>query len=396
MHALWLAVKTWSSSVLVRYLGVYLIYLATALRLAAAYLGRPEQSLVLLLLAVYGALLILEPLITQGQSWRSWVYLLLQSAVVIGLQLTPPREEVVALLFIPLSLQAVILLGRRVGFAWIAVFALAVVEPVMSAWDWTPAGAVMVVFLSGIYFLMGRFAYIIGKAESARRENRRLIDELSEANSQLQAYAVQMEEYTALQERSRLARELHDSATQTIFSMNLTVQTARMLFERDRGRVAGQLDRLRELSESADAEIHVLVDRLRPSSGASEELPAALRRLVFEHEMLHELQISLEVIGEKNLSDPVVAGLSRIVQEALNNVAKHAGTRQAVVRLDLAGPRAILEVVDRGVGFDPGTVPAGGAHLGLSGMAERAAELGWRLSYDSRPGHGTRVRAEEA
>jgi len=71
---------------------------------------------------------------------------------------------------------------------------------------------------------------------------------------------------------------------------------------------------------------------------------------------------------------------------------KHAGTREAVVRLDLDGQRARLQVVDHGVGFDPSAVSHVGEHLGLLGMAERARELGWTLTCDSRPGQGTCIR----
>ena len=89
------------------------------------------------------------------------------------------------------------------------------------------------------------------------------------------------------------------------------------------------------------------------------------------------------------------AGLCRILQEALNNVAKHAGTHEAWVRLDLTGERAWLEIQDHGDGFDPNGIPAGSGHLGLAGMAERAREIGWEFHLYARPGSGTRIRVEE-
>ena len=91
----------------------------------------------------------------------------------------------------------------------------------------------------------------------------------------------------------------------------------------------------------------------------------------------------------------MAAGLYHIAQEALTNVARHAGTQQATVRLDLAGETSFLEIEDGGQGFDPQVAPGQRGHLGLAGMAERAREIGWSLSVESRPGHGTRVRVEE-
>ena len=395
MASYWAAIRHWSARVLIRYLGVYLIYLSTLVRLVTIYDGRPERGLVALLLAAYGLLLVMGPWVTRRQGWRRWAYLLLQSGLVISLQRIPPGLELISALFVPLALQAALFFSPRTGFAWITAFTLAIAGPVMAEWDWALPGLAMVLLYVAAFFLMGHFAYLIRRAEAARRENQRLIDDLQVAHRQLQDYAAQMEEFAAAQERSRLARELHDSATQTIFSMNLTVETAHMLLPREPGRVAEQLDRLQELTQRAVGEIQVLVNQLRPRTVSAEGLPAALQRLVAEREARDGLRIRLEMAGEKELPEPVVAGLCRIVQEALNNVVKHARTREVAVRLNLAGAKACLEVEDHGVGFDPGAVARKSGHLGLWGMAERARELGWDLTYDARPGRGTRIRAEE-
>jgi signal transduction histidine kinase len=101
------------------------------------------------------------------------------------------------------------------------------------------------------------------------------------------------------------------------------------------------------------------------------------------------------VEGEQALPEAVTTGLYRIVQEALTNVAKHAGTREVTVRLDLGGEPACVEVEDQGRGFYPQVAQGRQGHLGLTGMAERARDIGWRLSVDSSPGAGTRLRVEE-
>jgi signal transduction histidine kinase len=349
----------------------------------------------LAMLVMYGLLLVLEPWLPRRPAWYPAGYLLLQSGLAMRLLLFPPHEDFLPTLFVPLCLQAVLFFDRRAGLICTLAFSLAVAGPVLINWKWTLAGLAMVLLYAALFYLVGHYAHLLQRAEAARRENQALIQALQMAGRQLQEYAAQVEELAAAQERSRLARELHDSATQTIFSMNLTAQAARLLVEKEPGRAAQQLDRLQELAQGATGEIQVLVSQLRPRSLAQEGLPAALRRLVAEREARDGLHIQLEVGGEKELPEAVVVGLYRIAQEALNNVAKHAGTREALLRLNLAGERLALEVEDGGVGFDADAVPLQSGHVGLAGMAERARELGWRLSCDSQPGRGTRIRVEE-
>jgi signal transduction histidine kinase len=234
------------------------------------------------------------------------------------------------------------------------------------------------------------------RAEAARAENLRLYDELKIANRQLLDYSAQAEELAVAQERNHLARELHDSVTQTVFSMTLAVQAARLLWGKDPDRVVDQLDRLQSLARSAVGEIQLLVAQLRPTSVTEDGLDAALKRLCDERLARDGLQVCLNVISESALPEALAVGLYRIVQEALNNVTKHAGTHQATVRLDLDSAHPYIEVSDTGVGFIVDATRRQTGHMGLIGMAERASELGWTMSVQSQPGRGTRVRVEEA
>ena len=401
-----------------RTVGVYLVYAAVVLRGWERLPRMRCPDLVVALLVVHGLLLVVETwmierkplrftafaspgsaLKAEGLSFRPrWlllVYLFVQCGLVIGLLLNQPVQDFYALLFMPLSLQAVLFLGSRGGFLWIAALTLAMAGPLAAAQEGWPFGLVMVLNYGGLCFLLGGYAHQIGQAEAARGHNLHLLDELQVAYRQLQGYAMQVEDLAAEQERSRLARELHDSVTQTVFSMNLTVQSTRLLLKRDPDRVAGQLLRLEELAASAMGEIQTLVSQLRPISMTEEGLPAALRRLAAERLERDGLDVSVEVSGERVLLDSEAIGLYCIVQEALTNVAKHAGTGQAALRLNLAPGGSFLEIKDGGLGFDPQSVSSQHGHLGLAGMAERARELGWSLSIESQLGRGTRVRVEE-
>jgi signal transduction histidine kinase len=298
-------------------------------------------------------------------------------------------------LFPPLGLQAVLFFGRRVGFLYITALTLAMAGPLAAAQEGWFFGLVMALNYGGLCFLCGGYAHQVGGTKKARDHNQRLLGELQVTHRQLQGYAAHVEDLAAEQERSRLARELHDSVTQTVFSMNLTVQSAHLLLERDPGRAAGQLERLEELAASAMREIQALISQLRPRSVAEAGLPAALRQLAAERLARDGLDVTVEVSGERVLPDSEATGLYRIAQEALTNVAKHAGTGQAMLRLDLAPGESFLEVEDGGLGFDPQSASSERGHLGLAGMAERARELGWSLSIEAQPGRGTRIRVEE-
>jgi signal transduction histidine kinase len=196
------------------------------------------------------------------------------------------------------------------------------------------------------------------------------------------------------QERNRLARELHDSVTQTVFSMNLAAQSARLLLDKEppRASCSAQLLRLEDLAANALNEIQSLVSQLKPRTMAEEGLPAVLRRLADERGSWDRMQVSLEIHGEKSLSEAETLGLHSIVHEALTNVLKHSGSREAVIRLSLGDNASCLEIEDHGRGFDPQSTSSPRGHLGLASMSERAREIGWRLSVESQLGQGTRIR----
>lgn len=407
------------------YIGAYLMVVAVALRAAFWYggqvpgegpyaQGRPYG----LLLALFGLLLLSEPWLTPrlypaAGRWRSWypvLYLVAQVALIVALAAVPPHPDFIPTLLAPLAMQAVLWFGRRGAVPWLLGFAV-LTAPVLLLdwglwlrtgafglyWDTLPNRLTMIVLYSALCFLVGGYAHRIRQAAAARRENERLFGELQATHRQLQDYAAQIEALAAAEERGRLARDLHDSVTQTLFSMNLAVQAARTLLARDAARAAEQLDRLQELARSAVAEIQSLVSELRPRTLAEEGLAAAVRRHVAERQARDGLRVELVVIGAErvDLPEAVVAGLYRIIQEALNNVVKHAGTHAAAVRLDLGGSPASVVVEDAGGGFEVVPAAAGGGHVGLAGMAERARQIGWQLTVESRPGVGTQVRAEE-
>jgi signal transduction histidine kinase len=200
------------------------------------------------------------------------------------------------------------------------------------------------------------------------------------------------QEAAVLEERSRLARDLHDSISQQLFSMTLTAQAARVQLEKNPARTAAQLERLQETAAAALAEMRALIFQLRPPGLSEQGLIAALQQHVVALGRREGLTANLTVSGEERYARGAEQAIYRIVQEALNNVVKHAGACRVTIALDLQPDRITLRVMDDGSGFDPATlVSSYGRHLGLVSMQERATELGGSMEMRSQPGQGTEV-----
>ena len=197
-----------------------------------------------------------------------------------------------------------------------------------------------------------------------------------------------------VEERNRLARELHDSVTQTIFSMTLASESARILLERDPSRVPARLDRLHELAQSALTEIRSLIFQLRPITVADAGLLPALKQHTLERRRQEGLDVSLHVEGQGELPTDWEAALFRIIQEALNNVVKHARTDKATISLWLKDDVVRLKIEDDGSGFVPASVNSSAAGLGLTSMRERAELIGGIFLLQSESGKGTTIEVE--
>ena len=383
--------------------GKFLIFSAVFLRAVVVLSDAAEFQVILVLLTAYGLLLVAETWLVHQSKQSDFIkspgiqlaYLSLQSILVLGLLLVSNYEDFLAELFIPISLDAVSFFGRKVGFRLVTVFCLGMTSVLLFSPEGPLFGIAMGVLYSGLCFAFGGYAGQVQKAEAARIQNQQTYGELQEAHRQLQAYADRLVDLAAERERNHLARDLHDSVTQTVFSMNLASQSARLLWDREPSRVGEQLSRLEELASSAQQEIQMLVSQLSPPIPPEMDLATALQRLAREEESRYGLHISIEVQGKQNISHVVASGLYAITQEALTNVAKHSGCHEAFIRLRLAKGKSYLVIEDHGCGFNPEAISDQRDHLGLAGMSERAREMGWTLVVESQPSRGTCVRISE-
>ena len=201
-------------------------------------------------------------------------------------------------------------------------------------------------------------------------------------------------ELSILEERNRLARELHDSVTHQLFGLSLTAEAAATVIDHDTAEAKVQLARLQELTREAMEELRSLIFELRPPEVESEGLVIALRKHVDVLRRVYRREVELSVRGEPDLGPAAEAEVLRIVQEALQNALRHAEASRLAVGLDATDGKVTVRVTDDGVGFDPGRPGLRARRLGLTSMEERARVAGGTLAIESSPGAGTTITLE--
>lgn len=222
--------------------------------------------------------------------------------------------------------------------------------------------------------------------------------EFLQAIADQSAFAIQnarlfadMQSRAALEERQRLARELHDSVSQALYGIALGARSARSQLTTNPQRVGERLDYVLKLAETSITEMRALIFELRPEKLATEGLVTALNKQTAALQARHPVEVETFLPDEPDLSLMAKEALYRIAQEALHNIFKHARATRVSLVLKLEEKRAVLEISDDGVGFAPDAHFPG--HLGLASMRERAELMGGGLDIRSAPGQGTLLRA---
>lgn len=201
-------------------------------------------------------------------------------------------------------------------------------------------------------------------------------------------------ELSIMEERNRIARELHDAVTQKLFSLRLTAEAAATVVERDAARAAAQLATVRQLAAEAVEELRAVLIGLRPIDLAGDGLDVALRKQADLLDRVHKAAVTFTGAPVPRLTAAREETVYRIAQESLHNALRHGEPSRVSVDLATRDGRVVLTVVDDGRGFDPGARAQAARRLGLTSMRERASAAGGSLSVTSAPGAGTTVRLE--
>jgi signal transduction histidine kinase len=199
----------------------------------------------------------------------------------------------------------------------------------------------------------------------------------------------QAQRLAAVEERSRLARELHDAVTQTLFSASLIAEVVPRVWQLDPEEGYQQLEEVRMLTRGALAEMRTLLLELRPEALSKSKMGDLLRQLGRAMTGRTGVPVRVTSEGEWTLPPTVQMALYRIAQEALNNAGKHANASQVDVYFSSAPGHATLSISDDGQGFDVDNIPPG--HFGVGIMRERTESIGTVLEITSQPGAGTRI-----
>ncbi len=376
------------------YLAIGLIYFAVLLRSVLFYQGTNYLGRMLGLMLCFLLVFLVEHALSKRTVKLFNLYLGVQALVVFLLIVGSNHEDYdyFSLLFAILGMQAMLHLDTRTGTLWITIFFI-LFGVLFIRFEGPREGIIRVVLFGSVLIFLSAYSLATRRAQEAHAENISLMQQLQEANQQLESHSDTLKKLGTAHERQRLRRELHDSVTQTIFSMTLTTQSALLLLDRDQSRLGTQLERLNQLAQSAQSEMHTLISELRPERQTGGGLESEVRQHIEGRHIPDGLSVSLKMDGDVRLSPQEEQGLFRIIQEALNNVIKHAHASKASIHLHMDDPFWI-EITDNGQGFSPAQAQGSG-RLGLAGMLERAEEISWELTIRSTPGDGTHIRVEK-
>lgn len=206
----------------------------------------------------------------------------------------------------------------------------------------------------------------------------------------------QTRELTLIEERQRIARELHDAVAQKLFSLRLTAEAAAALVERDPGRARAELTTVAALAAAATDELRQVVAELQPRELAEAGLAATLAARVRLLDRVHSADITFtaapELLRGNGVRPRVAETILRVAEEALHNALRHARARVVAVQLDCAaGGSVVLRVTDDGVGIAANRASRDRAQLGLASMRDRAGRINAALRISSPAGGGTQV-----
>jgi len=225
------------------------------------------------------------------------------------------------------------------------------------------------------------------RTHELQEANERLQQEIEQRARIEQELAEKAADEAVAADRTRLARDLHDAVTQTLFSASLIAEVLPDLWEMDVEEAKNSTEELRQLTRGALAEMRTLLLELRPATLTQTRLGDLIRQLCEAFIGRSRLPITLSIEGERNLPPEVQVAFYRIAQESLNNVFKYARATQVDVTLCLSASGACFKVCDNGIGFDMSTSKP--TSLGLRIMRERAEAIGADFHFSSTPGKGT-------
>jgi NarL family two-component system sensor histidine kinase LiaS len=227
--------------------------------------------------------------------------------------------------------------------------------------------------------------------DTSQDELGQMARQLNQMAEQLQNLLETRQQLAMLEERNRLARDLHDSVKQQVFAISMQIAATRLLLKRDVTAAEDRLNKAEKLVQQAQQELTTLIRELRPLALEGKGLVVALRELLTQWSQQSEIAANLQLEGSVLLPVTVEEALFRVAQEALSNIARHSRATLVQLTLSVTAEVVTLSIQDNGQGFDPARLEQRG--IGLLSMQERMKALGGTMSIESIPDQGTQVVA---
>ena len=309
------------------------------------------------------------------------VYFAIQTFILtLVLSLGSSSTDAFNFLFIILAIHTAHVLPGKNTAIWITIYYVIVGTIVLITRG--TGGVYATLFYLVTYILCGFFGAVLQQAEKARDRNQQLVDELQTTHQKLQELAV-------LEERNRLARDLHDSVKQQVFAISMQLSAARTSMSQS-DKAYEPVRQAERLAQQAGAELSTLIRELRPPGLERKTLSTAIQEHV--DEWSRQNKIEAEVHLDKNVSVDlqVELALFRVLQEALANVIRHSRASKVAVSLTSENDAVKLEIEDNGIGFDAAEIVKG---VGLDSMQERLAAMSGALEVSSQEAKGTHITA---
>lgn len=372
-----------------------LTLMSYAILIAAGVVGlhfNPPDTVSLrwVIIILLAAVAILQTLTPRDESpdWQVHVYLAVYGGLGAALMFVQPGWTMYPILYTYPIAFAILRLPSGQGLYWAAAYTVATAASF--AVGISLGEGLIALFLYGvIYAFIGTFAAVLARANAARRKSQALLDELQQAHVKLQDYATRVEELAVVEERNRLAREMHDTLGHHLAVAAVQLEGAQRLCASEPERSVSMVATAREQVREALAELRSTVAALRAPIEADLHLCTSLKRLASHFAQATGITVHQVLPDElPPLSSTQRLALYRATQEALTNIQRHAEASQVWLVVTPSNEAITLLVSDNGRGLSlSGSQPG----FGLRGLRERATQLGGELHLEPRRGGGTQL-----
>ncbi|MCP4164491.1 MAG: sensor histidine kinase [Chloroflexi bacterium] len=345
-----------------------------------------------LIAGLYAALVVLliadERSVWPHTDLMNHTYMAISTILVTSLAILDPNIGPGIILFFMLSSQATTLFPWRTGLIWLGIFTF-ITGIVLFIGFGGPEGLLILPIYGAGYAFFAVFANQTREAIEAQNESERLYHELQQAHAQLRNYAEQVEELTIIEERNRLAREMHDTVGHRLTVSAVHLEAAQRLIPDNPEKASTMVETVRGQITEALTELRQAVAALRAPVEEDLSLINSLQRLATQFEQGTGITVQLELPEDFPPLEPKQRqAMYRAAQETLTNVQRHSQAQHVWLQLQVQNDSLILYISDDGIGVPPDLQPSG---FGLKGLSERATQLGGNFHLAPRPDGGTQA-----